>query len=236
MFASDFRKWAREVLKGNWGTAICVSLIGSLLGGGIDLVSGQLGVAPVSEQTGTEAVGMIDLAAADAWPMMVAVTVVSMLIAFAIGGAITLGMSHYFTNLAAHRGAVLKDLFARFSIWLKGIWMLVVMGVFVALWSVLFIIPGIIALYRYSMVPYLIAEFPDLSVMDAVRESGRLMKGNKWRLFCLHMSFFGWALLVVLCTFGFGYLWLMPYMQAAEAAFYLEVTGRAQMRYVQPEA
>ena len=104
--------------------------------------------------------------------------------------------------------------------------MVVLRSIFVWLWSLLLVIPGIIAIYRYAMMPYLMAEFPDLGALDAMRESKRLMQGNKWRLFCLELSFIGWYLLSIL-TLGIGLLWLLPYVSASRAAFYLEITGRA---------
>lgn len=229
MISRDFKAWAREALRGHWAVAIIVCLIGGLLAGGVDMVS-----AVFQDSSETGGLGMLDLAANDAWPMMVTVTAASLLLALVIGGAVAFGTAHYFTNLAAQRPARFMDLFSRFGIWHKGVWMSIVMGFFIFLWSLLFIIPGIIATYRYAMVPYLIAEFPDLTVMDAMRESKRLMKGNKWRLFCLGFSFIGWVF-VALLTFGIGFLWVEPYMQAANAAFYLEVTGRSGLRYSQPE-
>lgn len=228
MFSRDLRAWAREALRGHWLVAVAVSVVSGLLAGGIDMVS-----AVFQESSQNEAFGMLDLAANDAWPLMVTVTVASLLVALVIGGAVTLGVAHYFTNLTAYRPSKFTDLFARFRIWHKGVWMSIVMAFFIFLWSLLFVIPGIIAAYRYAMVPYLIAEFPDLTVMDAMRESKRLMCGNKWRLFCLNFSFIGW-IFVAMLTFGVGFLWIEPYMQAANAAFYLEVTGRSGLRYPQP--
>ena len=70
-------------------------------------------------------------------------------------------------------------------------------GMMVMLWSILFVIPGYIALYRYAMTPYIMAENENLSVMEAITESKRIMMGNKWRLFCLDVSFFGWYLVVI---------------------------------------
>ena len=99
-------------------------------------------------------------------------------------------------------------------------------SLFVTLWSLLFIIPGIIASYRYALAPYLMTENPEIGVMEAISRSKELMRGNKARLFCLQFSFLGWILLCIL-TLGIGSLWLSPYMKAAEAAFYLDVTGRA---------
>ena len=74
----------------------------------------------------------------------------------------------------------------------------------VMLWSILFVIPGYIALYRYAMTPYIMAENENLSVMEAITESKRIMMGNKWRLFCLDLSFLGWELLGIL-TLGIGF-------------------------------
>ena len=72
------------------------------------------------------------------------------------------------------------------------------------------------------------AENPNMGVMEGISRSKELMAGNKWRLFCLHLSFIGWDLLCAF-TLGIGYLWLMPYRNAAETAFYLEVTGRTNV-------
>ena len=87
----------------------------------------------------------------------------------------------------------------------------------------LLIVPGIIAVYRYALAPYLMAEDPEMGAMEAIEKSKELMKGNKWRLFCLQFSFIGWMLLSSL-TFGLGNLALRPYQEAAYAAFYREVS------------
>ena len=99
-------------------------------------------------------------------------------------------------------------------------------GLLIFLWTLLLIIPGIIAAYRYALAPYLMAENPDMGIWEAIDRSKALMQGNKARLFWLQLSFIGWRLLSGL-TLGVGALWLCPYMNAADAAFYLEVTGRA---------
>ena len=71
----------------------------------------------------------------------------------------------------------------------------------------------------------LLAQNPDIGVMDAIGQSKELMRGHKGRLFWLSLTFIGWVLLSVL-TFGIGFLWLNPYMEAAQAAFYLERTDQ----------
>lgn len=100
--------------------------------------------------------------------------------------------------------------------------------VIVALGLLLFILPGILAVYSYRMAFMLLADNPDWSPARALRESRQLMNGHRWRLFCLDASFFGWFLLVAV-TLGLAGVFVMPYFATANAAFYedlLDRTGR----------
>lgn len=223
LFAREFRAWARESLRGHWGAAVGVAFVGGLLGGGVDVVSYAVNGAQ------NEAYHFFESVPREVWSMMLTITLVSFLLAIVIGGAVLLGICTFNLNLINHREARFMDLFSQFHRLWQGFCMQFIMGLFIFLWSLLFIIPGIIAAYRYAMVPYLMAEFPDLGVMDAMRESKRLMHGNKWRLFCLQLSYIGWSILC-LFTAGIGNLWLTPYMYAGETAFYMSVTGREQVR------
>ena len=103
---------------------------------------------------------------------------------------------------------------------------------YVVLWSLLFIIPGIIASYSYAMTSFILAENPEMDANEAIGRSKEMMYGNRWRLFCLHFSFIGWDILATL-TLGIGNLWLVPYKQAASAAFYREVSGTEYMTAAQ---
>lgn len=94
--------------------------------------------------------------------------------------------------------------------------------VFLILWTLLFIIPGIIKSLSYAMTDYLLVDHPELTANEAITKSRELMNGNKLRLFLLYLSFIGWFLLCIL-TLGFGLLFLIPYVKAAEAAFYLDL-------------
>lgn len=77
--------------------------------------------------------------------------------------------------------------------------------------------------YSYAMAPYILYENPSMSANDAIKQSIQLMKGNKWRLFCLCFSFIGWLLLSIFFTCGIGMFWVKPYQEAAFAAFYREI-------------
>ena len=79
---------------------------------------------------------------------------------------------------------------------------------------------------RYAFVTLILAEYPELGVVDAFRNSAALMKGNKWRLFCLQFSFIGWNIVARLIPYGLGVYILMPYKMAADTAFYHEIARR----------
>lgn len=93
------------------------------------------------------------------------------------------------------------------------------MALFVLLWTLLLIVPGIIASLAYSQTFYLLADDRTLGPLAAIRKSKEMMRGYKWKLFCLRWRYVGWTLLCIL-TLGIGFLWLYPYMAAGYARFY----------------
>lgn len=97
---------------------------------------------------------------------------------------------------------------------------------FVGLWSLLFVIPGIVKSYEYRMVPYLLAEHPEMSSSEVFAQSKQMMNGNKWAAFVLDLSFIGWALLGAI-TMGLVFVfWTSPYMNATDAALYHRLSGQ----------
>ncbi len=92
-------------------------------------------------------------------------------------------------------------------------------SVYVFLWMLLLIIPGIVKAFSYAMTPYVLRDKPELSYDAAITRSSQLMRGHKAELFFLYLSFIGWVLLCLL-TLGIGFLLLMPYVRTAEAHFY----------------
>ena len=94
----------------------------------------------------------------------------------------------------------------------------------IVLWSLLLIVPGIMAAYSYAMTEFLLAEDPDLTPSEALAQSKAMMYGNRWRLFCLQISFIGWSILANITVIG-G-IFLTPYVETASAAFYRELTAR----------
>ena len=99
-------------------------------------------------------------------------------------------------------------------------------GLYQALWSMLFVIPGIIKSYSYWMVPYITAANPNLSASRAFEISKKTMNGDKWHTFVLQLSFIGWDLLALL-TFGVGYYFLAPYKETTYAELYAALKQKA---------
>lgn len=141
-----------------------------------------------------------------------------------LSGAFTLGFAILFLNLVRSGKAKFGDLFKGFNNFGKALLAYLLRSLFILLWGLLLIIPGIIAAIKYSQTFYILADNPNMKAIDAIRESKRMMEGNKWKYFKLQLSFIGWALLSIL-TLGIGYLWLAQYMYASYALFYEDLKG-----------
>ena len=98
-------------------------------------------------------------------------------------------------------------------------------AIFIVLWSLLLIIPGIIMSYAYAMTPFICRDNPELSASECIAKSKEMMKGYKIKLFLLDLSFIGWFLLTIL-TLGIYNLWLRPDILCSHAKFYEELKAR----------
>ncbi len=146
------------------------------------------------------------------------------LISLLISGPLTLGLCFYFLGLARRKSlqvGVLFDGFTRFS---QALIAYLLMVLYIVLWSLLLIIPGIIAALSYSQTFFILADNPTIEPGEAIARSKKMMMGNKWKLFVLGLRFIGWFILSIL-TFGIGFFWLLPYMQTSFAFFYEDIHG-----------
>ncbi|MDE6472185.1 MAG: DUF975 family protein [Clostridia bacterium] len=137
-------------------------------------------------------------------------------------GPLTIGYSKIALNVARDKEVDLGMLFNGFSDFGRSLVLYITNQIFIALWALLFIVPGIIKSFAYSMSYYILLDDPNISANDARKKSIEMMKGNKWRLFCLQFSFIGWYMLCLL-TFGILTFWVSPYMEIAKAKFYLSL-------------
>lgn len=222
LYAEDFRRIAREALDGKWALAVGTGLVAAILGG-----QSRISAPDFQWQNTSNDLYATDLGAS-LLPFIIGFTsvfIIWVLIALIFGGAVELGYCRFNLNLIRNENPQFNDLFSKFSIFWKAFGLRIVTSIFILFWTLLFIIPGIIAAYRYSMAYYIMAEDPSIGIMEAIERSKQMMLGNKWRLFCLDFSFIGWAILCIF-TCGIGYLWLLPYMYAATTVFYLELSGQ----------
>jgi len=138
--------------------------------------------------------------------------------------ALELGLIIMTLNIAKLKSVQVSDIFSGFNNILKAFGVMFMVALFTFLWSLLLVVPGIIASYRYSMALYILADNPEIGVMEAIARSKEITKGYKWSFFVLQLSFIGWAMLASL-TFGILYLWLAPYMYVTYSYFYLKISG-----------
>ena len=134
----------------------------------------------------------------------------------------TLGYTNYFLKLSRNEKVGWNELFSKTNLAFDVFIISIVVAVFVTLWSLLLIIPGIIAGLSYSQVFYLKLDNPDMDVMELINESKRMMKGHKMDLFLLSLSFLGWIILGVFTLFIL-YFWLVPYINTTMCNFYNEI-------------
>ncbi len=125
-----------------------------------------------------------------------------------------------------------KTIFSFFDDYIRIFFTIFLAGIYTALWSLLFIIPGIIKGLSYSMTTYILKDHPELQFNDAIELSMRMMKGNKMRLFLMYLNFMMWTTLSIF-TLGIALLWVVPYMHTTLAAFYEDL--RADFDYTIPE-
>ena len=164
----------------------------------------------------------------DNWGIAIGAMLLYMLVTYILGatgiGSFFLGfiVAGYYAvnlNLIRTKTAKIEDLFSGCKNFVTNFVAYLLMQVFIALWSLLFLIPGIVKSYSYAMTMYILNDHPEMSASEAITESRKMMNGHKGELFVLHLSFLGWGILSSF-TFGILLLYVMPYMQATSAAFY----------------
>ncbi|MDF2456609.1 MAG: hypothetical protein K0R51_2602 [Cytophagaceae bacterium] len=141
-----------------------------------------------------------------------------------IGGPFSVGIATFYLRLSKGENATISDIFSGFNNFVPALGTYLLMLLYIILWMLLLIIPGIIAAFSYSQVFYILSEEPHLSAGDVLRKSKKMMDGHKARYFILGLTFIGWFLLSLL-TFGIGLLWLAPYYSTTMAKFYEDLRG-----------
>jgi uncharacterized membrane protein len=147
---------------------------------------------------------------------------ISYLFPYLVGTVLGYGLTVTFLESFRGKQPEIGDLFEGFKNYGKVLGTMLLTALYIILWSLLLLVPGIIKSYSYAMTPYLLRDNPELSAEELICKSMEIMKGRKAKLFLLDLSFIGWILLSVF-TLSIGLLWILPYMYSARAAFYEDV-------------
>lgn len=151
--------------------------------------------------------------------------IVGLLVSIFLINPLNAGCKYFFTR-NSHEKAVLGNIAAGFEKgYLRIVKIMFLADLFLILWFCLFIIPGIVKSYSYRMVPYIVADQPELSGREAINRSREMMNGNKWRAFVLDLSFILWGLLSLITLGIVGVFYVNPYYQATNAELYHTLKG-----------
>lgn len=214
----EYKNAALAALQGRWAPAVVAAVVFIVLSAGLSVI-----VELTDSLVGTDPAALVRF--------MSMFTIASLL--FSLLVVSPLGVGYY----VAHNELLLKGddrLTANsfrlgFKNYVHNVWGMLLMGIFVFLWMLLLVIPGIIKAFAYALTPYILVDNPELSANEAINLSKKMMKGHKFDLFWLSLSFIGWALLCVL-TLGIGLFWLMPYIYTSYAAFYQDVKAEYEAK------
>lgn len=242
----ELKSRAKDCLRKYYWMAFLVSLIASLLGGGMSGGAGVGGRFNIGRRSGNgngtaaQIQGDVGHLAENTnhglFLMVIAIVVLAVVIGLLIGtlwatfmgNVVAVGSCRYFMeSRAAGESAGLGRLFWCFERgkYLNVVKVMFLKNLFIFLWSLLLIIPGIIKTYEYAMVPYILSENPNMNYRDALDLSRRMMDGEKFNLFVLQWSFIGWEFLgLLLC--GIGILFVVPYENATFAELYAVLRKR----------
>lgn len=203
--AKELRAAARASLSGKWAGTVLMSLVYLLLMG---ILPGGLNVG-----VGSSMGNLLQL----------------LLLPMAYGLLVA-----FLDNIRSGETYRIEQLFVGFSDYGRILGTGLLVWIYTFLWTLLLVVPGIIKSYSYALTYYILRDHPELQFNGAIERSMDMMKGHKADLFCLQLTFIGWALLCIL-TAGIGLLWLIPYVNAAQAHFYEDVKADYKNRPAQAE-
>lgn len=180
------------------------------------------------------------------WELFITMIVVSILTTLTIGGRtvyedgqltfsssiplgiffyfVEVGFAYYMVKFITDKKYEFKDIFYYSKDYVRTFLVGLLNSIFIFLWTLLFIIPGIIKAFAYTLVPFILADekYKDLGYLDVIKKSEEIMKGHKGDLFVFELSFIGWHLLAI-CTLGILYIWLLPYYKTAKYKFLYDI-------------
>ena len=229
------RQYAREQLQGVWGKMAfaffilfliylphtIISNLGSLLETQISFLQDlSYFVASALAELYTSIPG---------FPSIAIISLILTIAVFTVSGPFDLGLAGYFLKRVRGEEIFTKNIFDGFKQFPRSFLLMLLICIFIFLWTLLLIIPGVIKSFSYSMAFYIMYDNPEIKASEALEKSKIMMNGYKWKLLLLSLSFIGWGILSLL-TLGIGFFWLRPYVGLTIANFYenLKINQGAQ--------
>lgn len=173
----------------------------------------------------------------DDWVLAMFMSLVSIALALLVVNVISMGTMTWFHRSIKTDGLKMEEMFWTFKEDYGGnVLMMFLISLYTALWSMLFVIPGIVKGYSYSLAMYIKSENPNIPASKAIELSTRMTNGHKMDLFVLDMSFIGWGILSAFTLNILGILYVMPYQYASKAFAYEEIKEEALANQIVSEA
>ncbi len=213
--SNNLRALGRNALSGKWKTAITVAIIYMLcLEAPPDIFNALFGINVGDLYVTSSGTYMGVDTYSSIYNSLPKYSPLSGIYILLVAGPLSLGITLFFLAMFRKRTVVVSDIFLGFERFGKAIGLMVFQSVFIFLWSLLFVVPGIIAAIRYSQAYFILADNPEKGIRECMNESKMMMQGNKAKYFCLRLSFIGWMILASI-----------PESILVAAADTLEITG-----------
>ena len=203
----EYKNAALSVLNGNWAPVVVATIVMYIVSFVVQLITQPLTVSADPESF-------------QFFALLIGASIVSMFVTVPLSVGYYNALNKLYVEVD---NKVTSNMFTiGFGRVLRYVGGMLLMGIYVFFWMLFLVIPGIIMAIAYSLTPFILKDYPELSVGQAIQMSEKMMRGHKMRYFLLTLSFIGWGLLGIL-TLGIGYIWLTPYMYTTTAAFYQDV-------------
>ncbi len=224
---SNLKARGKAAFKRNYWFCVLASIIGVILGGGSGRSVSTSGENVYFDTAGNLNIDLSPNILAGVLMALCGALIIALILNIFVFQPIYAGVSRFFLVNSGEK-ARMGEIFYAFKN--GNYWNVVktqfLTDLFIFLWTCLFIVPGIIKMYSYRMVPYILAENPQMSSREIIDRSRQMMDGNKWKAFVLDISFIGWYLLSAITLGIVGIFYASPYIMATNAELYLAISGR----------
>lgn len=232
----EIKQQGKAAFKANYWRSVLAALILTILTTGSAVISGSNSSDTNSEDTTNEAVNGVTEAfngMGDAAPLIIGILAaigiaflgIGILLKIFVFNPLQVGCYGFFRENAGGKFVEMDILKTGFKQYGHTFITLLLRDLFLFLWACLLIFPGIIKLYSYRMVPFILRDNPELSATEVITASRQLMNGHKWNTFIFDLSYIGWYLLGCVTLGLVNVFWTEPYRQNANAALYLTLIG-----------